>query len=259
MRYCSFLLVLFFLLTPAFPTFAQEGPVVFPWQSPEGVKRFKRAEAMADFFPLANQFESQENKIFCGLASTTIVLNAMRLGHTDIPQDEARVPENKRHYLPKGFDPVFKRYTQENVIDDTIKSEMEILGKPITIGKETKADYGLQLRQLQELLQAHGLDVTIRVVDDTMKVDTIRDELKENLETTGDYVLVNYYRPALGQEGGGHISPIGAYDEASDSFLILDVNPNAAPWVWVATADLVKAMGTFDTIENRGYLLIREQ
>ena len=27
-------------------------------------------------------------------------------------------------------------------------------------------------------------------------------------------VLVNYTRKALGQTGGGHISPLGAYDEA---------------------------------------------
>ena len=61
-----------------------------------------------------------------------------------------------------------------------------------------------------------------------------------------------------GQEGGGHISPLGAYDRASDSFLIMDVNPNRAPWVWVKAEALIGAMRTFDTVENRGYLLIRD-
>ena len=61
-----------------------------------------------------------------------------------------------------------------------------------------------------------------------------------------------------GQKGGGHISPLGAYDERSESFLIMDVNPNRAPWVWVRSEDLIAAMRTFDTVENRGYLLVSD-
>jgi hypothetical protein len=71
-------------------------------------------------------------------------------------------------------------------------------------------------------------------------------------------VIVNYARKELGQKGGGHISPLGAYDTRSDSFLVMDVNPNAAGWVWVTTEALVRAMRTFDTVENRGYLLISD-
>jgi hypothetical protein len=77
-----------------------------------------------------------------------------------------------------------------------------------------------------------------------------------NLKTENDYVLVNYARKALGQVGAGHISPLGAYDAKSDSFLILDVNPYKAPWVWVKSKDLIAAMRTFDTVENRGYILV---
>jgi hypothetical protein len=70
--------------------------------------------------------------------------------------------------------------------------------------------------------------------------------------------VVNYFRPVLGQKGGGHISPLGAYDKASDSFLILDVNPNGHTWVWVPAPLLIKSMRTRDVVENRGYLLVRE-
>jgi hypothetical protein len=51
-------------------------------------------------------------------------------------------------------------------------------------------------------------------------------------------------------------SPLGAYDAQSDSFLVLDVNPSTAGWVWMPTSILVKGMRTFDTVENRGYVLI---
>ena len=95
-----------------------------------------------------------------------------------------------------------------------------------------------------------------RVVDGSADPAAIRREIAANLATGDDFVLVNYARRALGQQGGGYISPLGAYDERSDSFLIMDVNPNRAPWVWVRSDDLIAAMRTFDTIENRGYLLV---
>lgn len=254
----SFLLLLSFLSPIA--SLAQDEPVLVPWQSEEGVIRLERSGAKVDFFPLANHFESQENKIYCGVASSAIILNALRLDKEadHLPQDQQALPPEKRTYLPKGFDPIFKRYTQQNVITDAVKSESEILGKPMVIGEQTKADYGLQLRQLAGLLSAHNLNVIIRVVSNDMPEDVIREELIKNMQAANDYVLVNYLRSALGQQGSGHISPLGAYDAVSDSFLILDVNPNTAPWVWVKTHDLVQAMRTFDAIENRGYLLISD-
>jgi len=69
-------------------------------------------------------------------------------------------------------------------------------------------------------------------------------------------VIVAYSRPAVGQAGGGHISPLGAYDQPSDSFLVMDVNPTSAGWVWMPAATLIKAMRTFDTVENRGYVIV---
>ena len=54
----------------------------------------------------------------------------------------------------------------------------------------------------------------------------------------------------------GHISPLGAYDAQSDSFLVLDVNPAAGGWVWMPSATLIRGMRTFDTVENRGYVVV---
>jgi hypothetical protein len=157
------------------------------------------------------------------------------------------------------FDPLYHRYTQNDLFDakaDAVKTRGEILGRPHAPG--AKSDPGLQLRQLHALLLAKGLDARLRIADATLSDDTIRDELKANLATPDDYVIVNYSRAALGQEGGGHISPLGAYDEESDSFLILDVNPNGHRWVWAPASALIRAMRTLDTVENRGYVLVRE-
>lgn len=257
-RSIALALLFIFLAIPSALT--EESVHLLDWSNPDGIARLERSQAKTDFFLLANHFEAQKNKTYCGLASSTIILNALRLDNPAIPkpQDQSLLPESKRNYLPKGFDPIFRRYTQNTLYNDATKSELEVLGKPIEIDGEEITDYGLQLRQLATLLTSHGLDITIRVVNDELGEDTIRQELKHNMETPNDYVLVNYAREVINQQGSGHISPLGAYDEASDSFLILDVNPNTSSWVWVNTPDLIKAMRSFDTVENRGYVLVRE-
>lgn len=231
-----------------------------PFASAESERRLTRSRYKADFFRLANQFEAQETLANCGPTSAVIVLNALRVDRTDIdkPVDAAAFPAEYRKGLPPGLEPVAARYTQATFFDarfEKVKPKARFFGAPAPDGAR---DPGLQLRQLAGILTEHGLRVEARVVDDSLEEATVRRELLENLATAGDFVLVNYSRAALGQPGGGHISPAAAYDKKSDSVLLLDVNPNRAPWVWVPMKALIAAMHTKDTQENRGYLLIRE-
>ncbi len=229
------------------------------WNSAESTERLSRSSHKTDFFPLANHFISQDNSIFCGPVSSAIVLNALRLGRKEgLPRDRRSIAEDEMAWLPKGADPFFGKYTPNNVLSERTKTRLQVLGKPILIDGDSKSDYGLQLRQLAQVLRSHGLKVAIRVVGKSTDPAAIRREIAANLARGDDYVLVNYARRALGQKGGGHISPLGAFDDRSDSFLILDVNPNRAPWMWVGAEDLIAAMRTFDTVENRGYLLVSE-
>ena len=238
-----------------------DGGGLVEFTDPGSATRLARAQRKVDFFRLANHFEGQTNKAFCGPTTAVIVLNALRAGDDRIekPEDPSLVPAEVRSGLPTTFDPLYHRYTQNDLFDakaNAVKTRGEILGRPHALG--AKPDPGLQLRQLHALLLAKGLDARLRIADATLSDDTIRTELKTNLATADDYVIVNYSRAALGQEGGGHISPLGAYDEESDSFLILDVNPNGHRWVWAPASALIRAMRTLDTVENRGYLLVRE-
>ena len=229
------------------------------WASGESAERLSRSSHKADFFPLSNHFISQDNSIFCGPVSSAIVLNALRLGRQEgLPRDRSSIADDEMAWLWKGADPFYGKYTPNNVLNERTKTRLEVLGKPILIDGDPKSDFGLQLHQLAQVLRSHGLAVVTRVVDESADPAAIRREIAANLAAGEDFVLVNYARGSLGQEGGGHISPLGAYDEASDSFLIMDVNPNRAPWVWVEAGSLIAAMRTFDTVENRGYLLVSE-
>lgn len=230
------------------------------WDSEEGQNRFVSSKYRSDFFKLSNNFVAQDNKIVCGLASSTIVLNALRLRKSEsLPEDNFSIRGEENKYIAGKFNPFFKRYTQNNVLTSKTKSRSEVFGKPIKVKGELKSDFGLQLQQLVDILTAHGLKVNKRVVNEKTNSAKALEEIKTNLKTKDDYVLVNYSRKSLGQKGGGHISPVAAYDQKSDSFLIMDVNPNKAPWVWVSSKDLIAAMNTFDTLENRGYLLIKDK
>jgi hypothetical protein len=97
---------------------------------------------------------------------------------------------------------------------------------------------------------------------ETGGVDEFRKLASESLAGKNRFVIVNYLRRALGEEIGGHISPLGAYDEKSDRFLILDVARYKYPPVWVKTAHLFDAMNTPDSDNDnktRGYALISGQ
>jgi len=228
-----------------------------PFSSEEGLARLVRSAAKVDFPALANQIEAQSNGTFCGPTTAAIVLNTVRGRSADLPRDRSRLRPEDFQYAPAGFDPSVPRFTQDNVIDKGLKTRSQVLGEPVVInGKQTR-DFGYQLRQLDEMLRAHELATRLVIVDDKQADADIRRDLVQNLQRTGDYVIVNYRRVEVGQTGGGHISPLGAFDAESDSVLVLDVNPASAGWVWMPVASLIRGMRTFDTVENRGYILVQ--
>jgi hypothetical protein len=243
-------------------TFARDAPPtsvvqeLVPFSSDEGLARLARSTAKVDFPVLANQFEAQSNPAFCGPTSAAIVLNAIRGRSADLPRDWSRLRAEDLRYVPRNIDPTIPRFTQDNVITKGQKTRAQVLGEPLTINGKQITDFGYQVRQLDEMLRANGAITRLTVVDDDKVEQDIRVELVENLKRRDDYVIVAYLREAVGQRGGPHISPVGAYDAESDSFLVLDVNPASADWVWMSTGTLVKGMRTFDRVENRGYIFI---
>jgi len=119
----------------------------------------------------------------------------------------------------------------------------------------------MTLDQLGGILSLYPVAVEVHHAE-TGGVDEFRRLASESLASLNRFVIVNYLRRVLGEEIGGHISPLGAYDEKSDRFLILDVARYKYPPVWVKTADLFDAMNTLDSDNDnktRGYVLISGQ
>jgi hypothetical protein len=179
---------------------------------------------IADYESLTKNFESQSRPAFCGVASSVVVLNALRRSEP--------------------------RLTQSTIFTDSASKVRGAL--QTTFG-------GMSLAQLSDLLRAHGVEVTPFYASDT-NLDAFRSIAQQNLKTPGDFLLVNYQRATLGQNETGHISPIAAYNAAADRLLILDVATYKYPPVWVSTEALWNAMNTVDAASGRtrGFVVVRE-
>jgi hypothetical protein len=114
---------------------------------------------------------------------------------------------------------------------------------------------GMSLAELAQLAHSAGLNAEIAYAD-SLDLQTFRARLKANLEQPGDFVVVNYDRRVLKQEGAGHISAIAAYDESRDAFLILDEAAYRYPFTWVPAPLLYQAAHTRADEHFRGVLFV---
>ena len=74
------------------------------------------------------------------------------------------------------------------------------------------------------------------------------------------YVLVNFSRATLSDDnsGGGHFSPLAAYNDKADDLLLMDVARYKYPPFWVDADLLWQAMATTDTTSgrHRGFIVV---
>ncbi len=199
--------------------------------SSEGERLLLESQARSDYLPLSVQFVTQKNQAYCGVASSVMVLNAL-----GIPAPLA--PE---------FAP-YRVFTQDNFFNQQTQKVLtsEVVGRQ-----------GMTLDELSQLLATYPVATKAYHAGD-ISLEQFRALLVKNLQEPRNFVLVNYLRSRIAQEKGGHISPLAAYDQQTDRFLILDVSRYKYPPIWVAAADLWQAMNTVDSVSGRtrGFVLI---
>ncbi|MGH1395662.1 MAG: phytochelatin synthase family protein [Trichormus sp.] len=202
------------------------------FNSEQGKNLLLTSRAREDFFPLSMQFITQNNQAYCGVASIVMVLNSL-----EIPAPTA--PE----YSP------YRVFTQENFFSNEKTKAV--------ITPEKVARQGMTLAELGQLIASYSVDVKVYHAANT-SLDEFRTLAAKNLRQPGNFVIVNYLRKEINQERGGHISPLAAYNEQTDRFLIMDVSRYKYPPVWVKTAELWQAMNTVDTVsaKTRGFVLV---
>ena len=186
------------------------------------------------FLKEVRYFVHQDNLSYCGVATATIILNTLLI---EAPKDK-----NFKNY---------KIFTQENMLKKI----------PLNL-KEVQPSYifahGLTLYQEKKLLELFGnVKIDTYFSNKLSEVET-RKIIVSALKTNKLLVVANVLRSALGEAGGGHFSPVVAYDPKTDSVLFLDVASYKYPPVWVTFSDLYRAMHTqdHDTMSDRGFLIV---
>jgi hypothetical protein len=198
----------------------------------DGEVYFGESDAREAYFPLASNFLTQKTQSYCGVASIVMVLNALGVPAPAVPE-----------YEP------YRTFTQDNVLSERTD---------VVLPRETLARQGMTLDQIGAILATQPVKAEVYHASDS-SVDEFRKLASAYLGEPSHFVIVNYLRKALGEQTGGHISPLAAYDAKADRFLVLDVARYKYPPVWVKTADMFAAMNTPDTAndnKSRGFVLV---
>lgn len=177
---------------------------------------------------LLAHFTTQKTVTYCGVASAVMVLNAVGLA---MPIDSKHTP--------------YRYFNQ----DDFFNAQVNKI-----ITSEEVQKKGMSLTKLSKVMLSYGLQVKPFYANQlTLKKFRM---LLKNALAHHQFIIINFLRTELHQEGGGHHSPIAAYDEQTDRFLLLDVARYKYPAYWAKTRDLWQAMHTMDGNHYRGFIII---
>lgn len=217
------------------------------FSSLEGKARLARAIARGhahSFFPLIAQFQTQPFPAACGLTTLTVILNALQV-------DPGVVWHQPWRWYSENF--LYCCHDEAHIQSN-----------------------GITVEEFSCTAGCNGLDTVIRrIISDAearrLIVKSVSEESACNpltvsaedattrtyrRSTPGTLLAISYSRQSLGQTGSGHFSPVAAYDEATDSVLILDTARFKYPPIWITLHNLNSATLPVDpaTCLSRGYI-----
>ena len=204
-------------------------PNLIDFTSTKGQQLLKQSANETTINMLQN-YLTQDSVTYCNVASATIILNALKI---PAPDDVQHKP--------------FKYFTQENFFTDAVAK---------IVKKEDVAKSGMTLEQLAAAINTHGVHATAYHANQ-LSLDKTRKLIKEALAHNKP-VIANLLRTGIAEAGGGHHSPIAAYDKESDRFLFLDVARYKYHACWIKASELYKAMNTMDGNASRGFIVVEK-
>ena len=102
----------------------------------------------------------------------------------------------------------YRTFTQDNFLDERTEA---------VLPREVLSKQGITLDEIGRLLALHPVEAMVHHASDS-SVEKFRPVVQDYLSQEDRFVIVNYLRKAIGQEKGGHISPLAAYDTETDRF-----------------------------------------
>lgn len=179
-------------------------------------------------------FAPQKNLTNCGPTSIAIALNTLKI-----------TPPDDVNYSPHHL------FTQDNIFTQ------ELINKT-SISPNLVKHHGLTLMQVTSMLNTYNNIKAKAFSPPQISENQAHEIIIKAILTKNTIVIVNILRSRMDESGGGHFSPLAAYDKITDSVLFMDVSPyrEYGP-VWVPFHILYQAMNTKDGNNNRGFIIIR--
>jgi glutathione gamma-glutamylcysteinyltransferase len=251
--------------------------------SKDGKEIFRSAllhGGLKSFYNLIEQFHTQTEPAFCGVSTLVMVLNALAVDpgqHWKGPWrwyeermlncclDLEEVKETGITLKDFGCLAMCQGVSVDLTYCDEGKTSLDDFRKAVSeaCGEEDNAFVSSLPPAIDnETSSNNNEDDTVNRVDndegynydDNNKVVVDDDENDRPIQV----LVVSYSRKTLKQTGGGHFSPIAAYDEISDSVLILDTARFKYGAHWTKLPLVYEAMKPIDpdTGRSRGYALL---
>ena len=206
-------------------------------QSPEGIRLLEGSDARANFYALIQHLASQQKLSYCGVASAVTVLNTVR--PTNTPPCES-------------LDGKVAYFDQMNFFSKAVEQ---------VVPQSVVQKQGFTLEQWAAAVGSYGVKTEAWHCGEAggqADYASFLAKAKAALTNTNQFLVVNFSRKTLAQAGNGHFSPVGAYNEKENKFLVLDVAQFKYPAFWVDANLLWKAMNTEDSVsgKNRGFVIV---
>ncbi len=211
---------------------AADGAKVIYFDEPQSAQIFDQANAKRNYWLLSRYYETQRIDTFCSVTSSTMVLNALGV----------------KPIAPQPMIYPYSMFNHENFFTPAVLALQRV---------RNIAGDGVTLAELAEMLKTFGVTVESVYADSVTAAD-FRERAQAAVGSADHYVIVNFSRDRISQDGGGHFSPLGAYDAKTDRFLVLDTARYKYPPFWVTASDLWAAMNTRDedAKASRGFLIV---
>ena len=179
------------------------------------------------YFSLAQQYLTQSEPAYCGIATLCMILNASSIDP---------------HQTWKG---VWRWFDQD----------MLNCCRPLA----SIQAQGVTMSEFVCLARCNALQADSK---HGVSMDQFRADVIKSCSSRDTFLAVSYSRKSLGQTGTGHFSPIAAYvnDGNEEWVLVLDVARFKYPAYWCSLALLHAAMDTIDDVSGskRGYAVLRK-
>lgn len=213
------------------------------------------------YWKLTEHFVNQSDPAFCGVTTLLMCLNAMCI------DPNIRWRGGWRFY---GSEDVLLNRCCFSA--ERIRRKGIILEDFARLGRCHGLTIDLKRPQLEEKQDSksrnennndeNNAGCIVHEADPSFSLDDFRRDIRWILSGSEakhqPLLVVSFSRPALGQTGDGHFSPIAAYHEETDQVLVLDVARFKYAPYWVRVEDLFQSMRDLDsdTKKSRGWFLL---